>query len=336
MYPGSILSKISTQFIALPLEDSLSSDECIATTTIPAVSNRAIHAALSGWCAFRHAPPDLSPESSLSSNETLGTIYVTHPPSTQALLVNRRADAVALPTANSRAAIERNLISASELGLQAYFEFLLFDRSTDEVNLSLTSAPLIASTIDWHIRIARLNSPNVPVAMGTSLIERMLTLGARVNQPDGTEQRQSALWMALQQTNEKIVCLLLEHGCDPNSSQALTEASQRGMHNHVRVLLGYGANPNALQGGKLPLNQACLQGDIEMAALLLKSGARIDSPDREGKTALMYARISGNIALVDLLCSRGAAPSDANLGFVQQDPVTQDLPNSKNTVEKNT
>jgi len=332
---SSVQRALRDAFFSLPLEGALSSDEVIATVAAPTLSSRPGPADPSVQRALRDTFFSLPLEGALSSDEVIAIIGPVHWSGSQACLTNRRAPSAAPAFTHHAAIAESDLVAASEQGLQTHFEALLFQRSADDVNLAVTRAPLIANSIHWHVQNARLQSPDTPFAMDTRLIERLLNLGARVNLVDGAEPRQSALWMALQQTNEKVVQLLLEYGCDPNASQALTEASVGGMHNHARVLLQYGANPNQLQGGKLPLNQACLKGDVEMAKLLLASGAHLDGPDQDGNTAQMLARRAGSRALIILLSDHARGLSEANRRFFEQDQITLNLPKPKIRLEKN-
>lgn len=333
MVPASSNRNTSAQFAALPFEDSLSSDECIATTSALILANRLVTGAPERH-ALTNAFSALPFENSLSSDETIATTHLVPVPGQEACLTNRRAPCVAPAFSGSTAATERILIHASEQGLQTRFEQLLFRQNADAVNLASTSTPLIANSIHWHVQNARTHSPDKPFAMDTRVIKRLIDLGARVNPLDATALRQSAMWMAIQQTNAHVVRLLLEHGCDPNASQALTEASQRGLQNHARVLLQYGADPNAIQDGRLPLNQACLQGDVDMAKLLLENGARMDLPDQDGKTAFMYAGLCGNKALLHLLCRQGVGLSEANLRFAQQHQITLERAQPEDLIEK--
>ena len=58
--------------------------------------------------------------------------------------------------------------------------------------------------------------------------------------------------------------------------------------------------------GRTPLMLAAFNGHNEIVALLLDSGAKIDSRDETGRTALMYASSGPNDPTVALLLKRGA------------------------------
>jgi ankyrin repeat protein len=64
-------------------------------------------------------------------------------------------------------------------------------------------------------------------------------------------------------------------------------------------------------GGYTPLMHAAYSGNLERCAMLLRHGARINTKDKEGWSALAYAIRGGQPAVVQFLCSRGADISDS-------------------------
>lgn len=60
--------------------------------------------------------------------------------------------------------------------------------------------------------------------------------------------------------------------------------------------------------GDTALHKACCAkvNSVEMAKLLIKAGAKIDVPNKKGRTPLFPAVFFGNISLVKLLISHGA------------------------------
>jgi len=60
----------------------------------------------------------------------------------------------------------------------------------------------------------------------------------------------------------------------------------------VRILLTYGANPNAInpQYGRSPLHIAVEEGNIESIKLLISFGADLDLEDAKGDRAVSLAR----------------------------------------------
>lgn len=107
--------------------------------------------------------------------------------------------------------------------------------------------------------------------------------------------------------------VLLSHG-------ALVDAvSQNAQHNQplhaalalgrnpatVQLLLDKGADPNARQtGGYTPLFSAGAAGRLDLAELLIRSGADATLTSEDGKTAAQFARERGQAELADWLAAR--------------------------------
>lgn len=118
-----------------------------------------------------------------------------------------------------------------------------------------------------------------------------------------------ALHLAAFFGRDKVVDRLLRKGADPNqpttnemSLYPINSAAAGGSTACVRLLLLSGANPNAVQRGKVtPLMSAAATGNRVMADLLLKHGARLDLHSETGHTAADYARSREQKALADYL-----------------------------------
>jgi hypothetical protein len=296
---------------AIPAEDELSSDETIAKGNTSDFNNPPAVSTLPSRQASEITYCIIPPEDALSSDEAIATATISNSNNAQTLsatpprLTNRSSAPIATTTSAMTSNIENDLIFSSISKNQQRFEKLIFINAADYANFSKTDVPLIANTINWHLQFSAQHTPGLDIAIDKRLIKRLLDLGARVNTSDEKEQRNSALWMALQQTDIEVVKLLLEYGCDPNSSCALTTAAQKGALEQLQLLLQYGANPNKPQAGKYALNEACLRGDTAMAKLLLKNHAKVHE-SRAEMTALMSACISGNVELCVLLIQSGA------------------------------
>ena len=108
------------------------------------------------------------------------------------------------------------------------------------------------------------------------------------------------------------------------SARVLCEAADAGnLAELERRALDGGTNPNAMATSKdtdgvevetTALVEASFNGELEVTALLLDSGAIPSKPDSTGYTPLMAAASNGHAAVVGLLLDRGAnlnAPSDS-------------------------
>src|SRR5574341_693640 len=95
---------------------------------------------------------------------------------------------------------------------------------------------------------------------------------------------------------------------------ALHLAAHYGHEAIVKMLLAYGADPNARSNNDLantPIHAAAAGGSKSLDALraLLANGADVNATQHGGYTALHAAAQNGDRAMVDLLLTRGANPS---------------------------
>ena len=99
------------------------------------------------------------------------------------------------------------------------------------------------------------------------------------------------------------------NGCTPLHIAIMNQNT-----NLVKVLLKYGADPNAKEyndiGEKTPLHYAVEKNNYELAIMLLDNGANPTLGDKRGLTVLHYAARFGFIEIVKLLLKYGA---DINL-----------------------
>jgi uncharacterized protein len=117
----------------------------------------------------------------------------------------------------------------------------------------------------------------------------------------------------------EALVLLLRHGATADAWDAARDATPllmalfRGQHEAARLLLAAGADPNVVGAeGDSPLRWCVEQGDLDMAATLLRCGAAtsIDgSGGPAGMTALGMAAAALDVAAVDLLLAHGADPA---------------------------
>eukprot|EP00435_Cladocopium_sp_Y103_P076078 s2_g75.t1 len=112
---------------------------------------------------------------------------------------------------------------------------------------------------------------------------------------------------------------------DPEADKAaakdcedIHQAAKEGNVGAVRHFLS--ADPESLERkgggiyGEMPLHVAAGSGHVEVVALLLKSGASLETTDRRGFTALRVAAFHGHAAAVEQLISAGATVDAADSG----------------------
>lgn len=121
----------------------------------------------------------------------------------------------------------------------------------------------------------------------------------------------------------EIMQALLAHGakvdvCDHEGQTALYVAALAAKVDAVNALLAYGANPNTVAKSPTPLTTAVRfsDGETDVVEALLAAGAEIDTPGRNGCTALMYAARKGYVKCAQVLLRHGATvdPRDDDNG----------------------
>lgn len=101
----------------------------------------------------------------------------------------------------------------------------------------------------------------------------------------------------------------------PDGCTALHLAARLGQMEVARLLLGHGADPNAISFNDervTPLYSAVVAKHRDTATLLLALGASPNSVQLGGWTALHEAARNGDEAIVDMLLLRGADPTRAS------------------------
>ena len=154
-----------------------------------------------------------------------------------------------------------------------------------------------------------------------SLLKKILT-----EQPLLLNQVDSKLkWSPLYRT---VICghfeateYLLSLGADPNiqnnlGETALHQAADNSQAKLVKLLLKHKANPNIQQNGNYytdgntPLHQSAFKGDEKIVSILVSHGADVNIPNFVfGKTPLHYAVEYGNEEVVKILTNANANPN---------------------------
>ena len=140
------------------------------------------------------------------------------------------------------------------------------------------------------------------------LITILLEHGAPVNdRGDGpTGYWDTCLTAASRDGDLDLMNLLFKHGADPNSTCAdmnppIVLASFYGKLEAVQILLDHGADMNAVDttqetSGGTALSNACAEGYVEIARLLLDRGADPTIPDKDGRVAIDLVEEGSEIA----------------------------------------
>ncbi len=115
----------------------------------------------------------------------------------------------------------------------------------------------------------------------------------------------------------EAIALLLRHGADPNiwtadhGATPLLTAFFYKQYDAALMLLAAGADPNVRSDeGDVPISMCVEQGDLKMAATLLRAGATKsmgESTTPTGRNALGHAADKLNLEMIKLLLAWGAS-----------------------------
>lgn len=172
------------------------------------------------------------------------------------------------------------------------------------------AARLLAAGADPDGRGYKVNSLPLTRAQMPEMLELLAAKGADVNASDAAGT--TPLGWAASLGNLEGARTLLRHGAEvnpePPAEPPLLNVSNLGM---AAALLGAGADVNlASRSGVTPLMRAASRGNTTLAELYLGAGARTDSCDAQGNTALHVARSAD---MVELLVRAGASPLALNV-----------------------
>jgi ankyrin repeat protein len=112
-----------------------------------------------------------------------------------------------------------------------------------------------------------------------------------------------------------LVFNMILFGADTNNrNAALYRAVQRNNPEKIQLLLAQGANPNVSnEYGYTPLYWAANYNPISVVELLLAHGANPNIADHDGQTPLYRAVLFGKDSIVELLLAHGANPNIADV-----------------------
>jgi ankyrin repeat protein len=100
------------------------------------------------------------------------------------------------------------------------------------------------------------------------------------------------------------------NGLDARGFTALGDACLRGELGVVRELIRLGADIE-IESGEIRMTAlmcAACQGNVENVKLLQRAGARVNTQDRDGRTAIWWAANRGHAEILQLLVEDGADP----------------------------
>ena len=147
------------------------------------------------------------------------------------------------------------------------------------------------------------------------VVEELLKRGANVNAFTTNRyfKQGTSLQAACETGKDDIVAILLENGADPDlgagpDSAPLIAAARRGEDQILRHLIMAKPRTNFLGGPdqSSPLIYAAGSASANSVRLLLKAGAEVNLPDKEGNTALIMASSRGDRNCVEELLKSGA------------------------------
>ena len=142
--------------------------------------------------------------------------------------------------------------------------------------------------------------------------------------PDGTERRKvdlnaqdnsgmSLLHCAVKNKQDAIVSYLVRvRACSPktqmkNGTSPVFDAAKSGTAEQVKLLLTFGADPNAATtSGLTALHQAAARGNLDMVKELVQAGAEVNAVTKDGRTPIFYAAERGKASTVSYLLDKKA------------------------------
>ena len=177
------------------------------------------------------------------------------------------------------------------------------------------SGQILADPVRDMVVAAQLDNP--------STVRKLLAGGMTPNTVDPVSGEPVVI-VALREGSSNVVDLLLAHKefaleqAAPNGNTALMMAAFKHNKRAAEILLARGASVN--RTGWTPLHYAASSGDVDIANMLLASGAKLDARSPGNFTPLMMAAREGHPDVAVLLVQKGGNPvlkNDENLTAAQ-------------------
>jgi ankyrin repeat protein len=148
------------------------------------------------------------------------------------------------------------------------------------------------------------------------LVRALIVMGAKLDVADGTSTYLHDAVDVGGQAGLDIGRALLSGGADTNllafnDWTPLHRAAEYGYVDFVKLLLEYGADPNArtrIDERDTPLMTSARAGHVDVVRVLLERGADASLQDSCGRTALMIADREGHGRIVELLRGHSDTP----------------------------
>lgn len=146
------------------------------------------------------------------------------------------------------------------------------------------------------------------------IVGSLLDKGAAVDARD-PEYQQTALMFASRAGHSAVAQLLIKHGAQVDAQTRTgavpafrTPASNSGSKGAGIVRGGWPerGERDPTPGAKTPLLYASREGHLDIVALLLSSGAKLEKADADGVTPLLMAILNGQLTTARLLIDKGA------------------------------
>ena len=169
--------------------------------------------------------------------------------------------------------------------------------------------PTEATDLTYSPLTLALRSKNF--AMVKALVGRGADVTQRVPMPSGNKRCYTALQMAARVNSMPMVRLLLKHGAvviSPKDAEltALGHAASSGNSAMVKLLLGNGADMDAMSDRGTPLIRAVAERHTHVVRVLLNEGANPELRGKNGRTPMHFAALRDCAAAVPLLIAAGA------------------------------